>query len=465
MMRPRPQRIALPLVVSGILGVVAALHCGGEAGGSEFDTKGDPCQTVYKGQCGVACVTDLECAPGLYCGLGNKCTADCAGGEICKNVACSPRGRCGADDPTNFGGIDGGGKPEPIDATLMDSVCADTDVTLTKVLPKVLFLLDQSSSMQFNKFPSGGSNNCNPDCRWTVLKDVLIGPNVATGGVIKQLQAEAELGIELYSATDPLLNDGDNSLLAPPTDAVCPRFRGKTFDGVTFALNNAAAIDAVLRPQIVDDDTPTGPALRTVAGLAADGGVSDPKGFAAIVTTAPKVIVLVTDGEPTICGESNPSDPARAAVVLAAQHVFNQKIRTFVIAIGAANPQAQAHFKAVANAGQGKDPTTGDAGAIEPSTSTQLLTAIQQIVLDARTCTFVLNGQVQAGSETQGTVMLNGKVVPFDTAGAPEEGWRLKTPSSLELVGEACKTLKATPNATLSARFPCGTITPIPTTK
>jgi hypothetical protein len=440
-MQSKRSRSAIPLVALGFIGVLAALHCGGEAGSEFGDTRSDPCKTVFKDKCGLPCDNDLACPDGLYC-LDGKCT---------------PHGRCGGDDPSNFG--DGG--RTPIDATL-DNVCADTDVTLTKVLPKVLFLLDQSSSMQFNKFPSGASNNCNPDCRWTVLKDVLIGAAATPGGVVKQLQGEAELGIQLYSATDTDPNDGDNSQLPPPTDAVCPRFNGKAFSGVTFALNNAAAIDALLRPAAVDDDTPTGPAIRSVAGLAADGGVADPKGFAAVATTAPKVIVLVTDGEPALCGESNPSDPGRAAVVLAAQHAFNQKIRTFVIAIGAANPQAQAHFKSVANAGQGQDPTTGDAGAIEPSTPQQLVDALKQIVLDARTCTFTLNGQVQAGSEKLGTVTLNGKPIPFDDPGAPEEGWRLKTPGTLELVGEACKTLKATPNATLSARFPCGTIVPLP---
>lgn len=457
-MHPKRTRIAFPLLALGLIGVLAALHCGGATGESEFGDRADPCQVVFKDKCGSPCASDLECPAGLYCGYGGRCTADCAPGSVCKDVACSPRGRCGTDDPGNFGG-DGG--PKPTDAST-DNVCADTDVVFTKVLPKVLFLLDQSSSMQFNKFPSGDSNNCNPDCRWTVLKDVLIGPAATPGGVVKQLQGEAELGIELYSATDTNPNDGDNSFLPPPTDAVCPRFNGKAFDGVAFALNNAAAIDAKLRPAVVDDDTPTGPAIRAVAGLAADGGVADPKGFAAVATTAPKVIVLVTDGEPALCGENIPSDPGRAAVVLAAQHAFNQKIRTFVIAIGAASPQAQAHFKSVANAGQGMDPTTGDAGAIEPSTPQQLVDALRQIVLDARTCTFTLNGQVQAGSEKLGTVSLNGKTVPFDDPGAPDEGWRLKNPSTLELVGEACKTLKATPNATLSARFPCGAITSIP---
>jgi hypothetical protein len=460
-MHPNRSRIAVATrtacALLGIVGVFAAMHCGSGVTASEFGERADPCQTFFKDQCGGACSSDLECTSGLYCGFGGRCTADCVPGEICQNAACSARGRCGGDPNTAFIG-DGG--PTFIDATT-DTICADTNVTLTKVVPKVLFLLDQSSSMYFNKFPNGASNNCNPDCRWSVLKDVLIGPAATPGGVVKQLQGEAELGVKMYSATDPNPYDGDNSLLPPPTDDVCPRFNGKKFDGLAFALNNAAAIDAMLRPAGVDDDTPTGPAIRTVAGLAADGTVADPKGFAALPGTAPKVIVLVTDGEPMLCGENAPSDPGRAAVVLAAQHAYAQKIRTFVIAIGDTTPQAQAHFKSVANAGQGKDPATGDAVVIQPSTPKQLVDALQQIVLDARTCTFTLNGQVQAGSEKQGTVTLNGKTVPYDDPGLPDEGWHLKTSSTLELVGEACKTLKSTPNATLSASFPCGTILPL----
>jgi hypothetical protein len=69
---------------------------------------------------------------------------------------------------------------------------------------------------------------------------------------------------------------------------------------------------------------------------------------------------------------------------------------------------------------------------------------------------FDLNGQVTAGTESQGTVTLNGAVVPYG------DGWHLVTPSRMELAGAACATLKSTPNATLSARFPCGAITKIP---
>lgn len=450
--------MAFPLVLLGLSGIAFAIHCGDSADNSEFDDVVDPCKTIYEGICGTACTTDNDCPDGLFCGSDMKCTAQCAPNQVCQGAICSPKGRCGVstDPPVPFG--DGGSNDGSSDANV-DAVCADTNVTLTPVIPKVLFLLDQSSSMLYYQFPGANPSpdGCASGCRWTVLKDAMIGPDGGTGGVVKTLQAQAELGVQLFSATDSNPNDGDNSHLTGPTDMVCPHFNGKKFVPTVFALNNFAAIDALLRPAGVDDDTPTGPAILTVSGLGADGGIDDDAGFAAINTTAPKVIVLVTDGEPGLCGDNNTSDPAKAAVVLAVQQAFKQKIQTYVIAIGDnSSAAATAHFKAVANAGQGMDPTTGDAGAILPSNPAQLVSALQNIVLNARTCSFTLSGMVQAGSESLGTVTLNGAKIPYNTA----DGWVLKDPSTLVLQGASCNTLKTTPAATLSATFPCGAVTP-----
>lgn len=451
-MRSKPgARVRAALIAVAAAGLVAAVHCGGTGTSSVF--AGGPCDTVFKGQCGLPCSTDDQCGTGLHCASG-ACNALCAPGETCENgVVCSSRGRCSAEGPAFDPDASVG------DANVGDGSCADTAVTLTKVLPKVLFLLDQSSSMFLYSFPNGDSNNCASGCRWTVLKDVLIGPSATPGGLVKQLEAEAELGVELYSATDTDPNDGDNSFLVGGTDAVCPRFNGKAFDGLTLAQNNYAAIDTLLRPASVDDDTPTGPALRKVVGLLDDGGVDGTSGLAALPGTAPKVVVLVTDGEPGMCGDNFSSPQGRSAVVEAAQAAFKQKVKTFVIAIGDTTVQAADHFKAVANAGQGQDPTTGDAGAIQPSTPTELVDALKKIVQDARTCSFVLNGSVPAGQESRGTVILNGQ--PVNYAGAQgADGWRLSSPNTLELVGVACGMLKTAPDASLSASFPCGVVIP-----
>ncbi len=50
-------------------------------------------------------------------------------------------------------------------------------------------------------------------------------------------------------------------------------------------------------------------------------------------------------------------------------------------------------------------------------------------LVDCDTGTFTLNGQVQAGSSSLGTVTLHGATVPFDAPGAPDEGWHLKNPT------------------------------------
>lgn len=442
----RARRMAWML---GPLAVAAAIHCGSTDDGSTFAS---PCDGPYKGECGKACTTDDTCASGLYCGADKKCTADCAPKIACAGgQQCDVHGRCGG--PGSIGSLPDGGLE---DGGSSDAVCADIDVQLTKTLPKVLFLLDQSSSMFYFKLPSGDSNGCNPDCRWSVLKDVLIGPANNPGGLLKQLEGQAEMAVQLYSATDPNPNDGDNSLLTGPVDNVCPRFNGKAFKGLTFSTAPFAAVNALLRPATVDDDTPTGPAIRTVVGIGADGGVVGNLGFASTPGTEPKVLVLVTDGEPGLCGENGGSQAGRDAVVSAVQQSFAKDIRTFVIAIGDVTPDVVQHFDEVANAGQGLDPVTGDAGAIRPNTTQALVDALQKVVLDARTCMFDLNGQVTAGTESQGTVTLNGAVVPYG------DGWHLVTPSRLELVGAACTTLKSTPNAQLSARFPCDAITGIP---
>lgn len=447
--------------VSGCLALLAfGIHCG-SSDSSLFGGAGG-CPPALADKCGSQCTLDSDCAEGVHCGLDNVCVAQCAPGSTCENgLACSPRGRCGSDPGSGLSNatVDGGGSDGNT-----DSVCAATDVQLTKVLPKVLFLLDQSSSMWKYKFPGNALSDvagveCANGCRWTVLKDVLIGPNPTTGGLLKELQGEAELGIQMYSATDPTLGDGDDSYLpaSPAPAATCPRFNGKAFTGTTFALNNADAMDGLLRPATVDDDTPTGPAITKVVGLGADGGVADPNGLAADTSPAPKVIVLVTDGEPGLCGANNTSETAKAGVVAAVQLAHTHGIKTFVIAIG----DPSAHFKAVANAGQGKDPTTGDSNAITPTSTNDLKTALTNVVLGARTCKFQLNGEVQPGMEKQGTVTLNGGVVPFDDPGAPDEGWRLVGKSEIELVGAACNTVKTTPDAKLSASFPCGTILPL----
>ena len=461
-----------------LVGVVAAsIHCGSDSG-STFNngTNTAACTTAYAGKCGTACTGDTSCATGLYCNSSKICTADCAPSVACADVtlSCASNGVClSPGSGCGFGGCDGGDVPDGGGTLLPDGgFCADIDITLAKTEPYVLFVLDQSSSMFIYKFPgdsvdSNTSNNCaNKSCRWETLKTALLGADDNAPSLIKSLQGNAKLAVSLYSGTDSDPNDGDNTHFptSQTTDLVCPRFNGRSFanafpGGLTFSDSSFQAISNSLRPAGVDDDTPTGYAIQTLVGLDNSGAVvAGSKGFASFdAGTAPKVIVLVTDGEAGNCVSATYSDNATsdtqqtqgAAKTLAVvQAAYKQKISTYVIDIGAAGLASS--FKNIANAGQGMDPDNGTATAIAPTNASALTSAISSVVTSSRSCTFQINGTIVAGQEGSGTVLVNGAAVPFGT------GWTDPTPSSITLLGDFCNTVKTDPNATLKATFPCG---------
>ncbi|HYJ10019.1 MAG TPA: hypothetical protein VEX18_13445, partial [Polyangiaceae bacterium] len=86
----------------------------------------------------------------------------------------------------------------------------------------------------------------------------------------------------------------------------------------------------------------------------------------------------------------------------------------------------------------------------------QLATAFATIVDGVRSCAFALDGTVKDGGEAEGTVMLNGAPLALNDP----NGWRLSGPSTIELTGSACETVKNTENVTLNASFPCGIVVP-----
>lgn len=456
----RPSAVRGLAALASVTGAFVLAHCGAQEPTSTFAEQGYACASdALAGKCGQACVNDATCPEGTFCGSAGGCFAQCLPGDTCAGgLTCSPRGRCGGDPLPPSPPFPLGDASVVSDAIASDA-CVDVDVTLAKVRPTVLLALDQSSSMFWFKFPSGASNNCNPDCRWTVLKDVLIGPAATPGGLLKQIEGDVDLGMQLYSATDPNPNDGDNSLLTTPTDPVCPRFNGRAFAGLAFAPNNFASIDAMLRPAEPDDDTPTGEAIDALVGVDTAGTVVDTKGFASAQTQGPKTMILVTDGEPALCAslQSTGTTPARARVEDAVARAHAKQIRTFVVAIGdVTDPGTVDHFNRVARRGQGQDPVTGTAEAVRPTDTTALVTALREIILGQRTCVFKLDGTVQPGTETKGSVVLNGQALGYNDP----NGWKLNSPTELELVGAACNVVKTEPDAQLSMRFPCGAFVP-----
>jgi hypothetical protein len=429
----RAGALAWTVGVVTALGLAMQLHCGG-SGGSQFES---PCDTVYSGQCGKACTVDRDCASRMYCGQG-ACKADCVqGGAACaEGLTCTANGAClamgtGFDDDGGLMSTDARGR----DGANGGDSCVDVVLKLAKVTPTVLLLIDQSSSMN-DAFPA----DKNAGSKWNVLRNALLDPKT---GIIEVLQNDVDFGLALYS--------GDNS--------GCP-----LLTTVNYAIGNYAAIDAIYATAKPIDNTPTGESILSVIGYKGfsidarghiTGGSLGSGGLGMLSTAGPKVIILATDGDPDTCAapNSNGTDPPKEVSVEATQIAFKNGIKTYVIAVG--DEVSVTHQQEVANAGVGLAPTASPgAPYYVTSNGGDLIAAINKIVYGVRSCRFTLNGTVTAGSESLGTVLLNGKALRY----MDPNGWHLNGASELEVVGTACDTIK-TSDATLSVSFPCDAAT------
>ncbi len=415
-----------------------------------------PCEAELSGKCGDPCEVGKKdaCASGLFCESG-ECTAECvAGDDRCDSgEICSSSGRCteqGGGVSINLGGAGGGGGGG-------NQECIDVEVNFEPQIPTVVLLIDWSGSMTAG---SGFGENIpdtyvpwdcnNEDWRWNVVRNVLFHPE---NGIVKPLESDVRFGMTLYTSHlgtwDPEAEMHDDSKTCPELTTVPIAFD-----------NHQAMLDAFPCDEI-KSDTPTGESL---AAVATDLAAYDAEG--------PKVIILATDGEPDTCACPNFSgnvpnnrppecdsgqdgtDDAQAArdlVVTAAATALESEIQTHIINVSnPGNAGLQAHLEDVAQAGGGAVYPGFDPAGLED--------AFAAIINGVRSCTFELDGKIAAGKESQGKVVLDGEALALDD----EDGWRVNSSTEIELLGEACETIKGGEHD-LDISFPCGTF--IPTTK
>ncbi|HVJ94040.1 MAG TPA: hypothetical protein VM580_29825, partial [Labilithrix sp.] len=145
---------------------------------------------------------------------------------------------------------------------------------------------------------------------------------------------------------------------------------------------------------------------------------------------------------------------AQDIAVKATQDAYAAGIRTYVIAVG--DELLASNQQEIANAGLGHDPNGGSlAPFYRPTDASELSTQLKEIVDGVRSCSFTLNGSVASGKESQGKVSLNGAPLGY----GDDNGWKLNSPTELEILGTSCKTIKESPNAQIAASFPCGAVT------
>jgi hypothetical protein len=384
--------------------LAAATSCGG-AGESLVS----PCESELT--CGQPCSVGAPCGAGQYCSSDSTCVADCVPNDkrCGDGKSCNGSGKC----VTGMGPLVMGGSTGDPGGGGTGGVCADVNINLDKQIPTVLLLVDQSGSMN----AAFGASD-----RWQVLRTSLMDP---AAGVVNTLQAQVRFGLALYSGT--------------PGQA-CP-----IITPVAPAMNNYPPIDAAypVPTESILNNTPTGESID--AALAILQNVQE---------LGQKVIVLATDGDPDSCAEpdSNGTNPPREMSIEAAQRAFQAGVFTFVISVAA--DADQAHLAELANVGQGYPRNDPMMRSYLANDQAQLAAAFATIVEGVRSCAFAINGTVKAGGEADGVVLLNGTPLVLNDP----NGWRLSSPSTIELQGTACETVKNADNVSLNATFPCGTV-------
>jgi hypothetical protein len=406
---------------------------------------------------GKACTAEGDCAKGLACSDRGRCALPCDPGAAAacpKNETCGDDGTCptgpgdvmiglGGAANEGAGGEDAGGAPG----------CIDVQVDFTPQIPTVLLLIDRSGSMKAENFGDAvqaavddgtytlGDCPMNNDWRWNVVRDVLMSP---TKGIVKPLEEQVRFGLSLYSS-----NNGRVKIGAPEEideSKKCPELIE-----VPIALRNHQAMLDQFKCNDIDHDTPTGESLLAAAAT-----------LKAVTEPGPKVIVLATDGEPDSCEcpnfgmgmpkkcrEPGVPDMIKAQVVATAKDIHAEDITIHVINVSTPSEASlQQHLTDVADAGGGKVYPGFSPGALS--------TAFDDIIDGVRSCVIDLSGEIAKGKESTGVITLDGDTLGLDDP----DGWKVNSPSQIELLGAACDTIKSGEHD-LSINFPCESFEPV----
>lgn len=204
---------------------------------------------------------------------------------------------------------------------------------------------------------------------------------------------------------------------------------------VPMALRNRAEIDRAYREAAPLGETPTGDALDVLL----DETALDP-------SSAPRVFVLATDGEPDRCGAPNGHDEiSRRRSVEAVERAHREGIRTFVVGVGRGTVSTR-HLEDLARAGSGGR----SARYFEAGTVAELAEAMRTIVRGEISCVLEIEGRVDPAMACDGDVRLNGRALRCG-----DDGWRPRDATHIELLGRSCDALVENERTEVEAIFPC----------
>lgn len=311
------------------------------------------------------------------------------------------------------------------DAGLSDDSCAQGQIDVPRVAPKVVLVLDGSCSMSTDYPSSGGqsASRCvsSEGSRWGALRRALLDPNA---GVVTRLAGVVEFGLVVFG-----------------TQPSCPL----TADPITPAINNLAAIEGSIGQAPPGMFTPTGAALDYVYNNLIEPVTPD-------TDMGPQIVVLATDGEPNSCDDPETN---YGPSVQASQLGMQLGVTTYVISLANAQGEFHDHLQELANLGAGMN-AGGTAKLYEPSTPEELAADLELLIGGAVGCDIALNGDVDPNAACQGQVTLNGQPIACEDP----NGWTLIDSRHIRLQGAACDQLMRDMTVALAASFPCTVFDP-----
>jgi hypothetical protein len=322
-------------------------------------------------------------------------------------------GGSGAGGSVSVGGIGG------LDAGERDAgVCASADVQVTRVVPTVWLVVEAST---FWSFTVEGRT------AWETSREALLGPQ----GAVTLLQSELAFGAITHSWAGNFNPNCPVFVISEP------------------ALNNLAGITRALPSQFPGDHSwaLTASAMEYVLQKIPKVDAGDP-------TAGEQIVVLVKSGLPAEIGCTGTTNEHTARKLEMARQLVAAGAKIFVMSMKdfGQSQNINPTDEEVARIGNTGYPI------FTPQDQAQIPLVLGQFLREQVSCEVVLNGTVTTGSECQGSVKVDGVLVPCNDP----NGWRLKNDRTVELVGAACTDLRAKPQANVRADFPCKIFRPVP---
>jgi hypothetical protein len=299
--------------------------------------------------------------------------------------------------------------------------CVAAHVNASRVIPRVILVLDGSCSMSTN-YPANGatsSSQCvdNSAGRWAALRNALIDPQ---HGVVTKLQSLVAFGLVVF---------GTQPMCPIPIPPVKP------------ALSNLASIEAQLPAIPPGQFTPTGEALNWVYDNLIEA--EDPD--------RPQIVVLATDGEPNTCGvrdgdRDQPGMTNYQPSIDAVTKGTSKHVTTYVISLADSTGSFHDHLRLLANLGT----PAGNGALYEPASPEQLAANLEGLLGIAVGCDIALPYAVDSQNACKARVTLGDTALTCDD----HDGFVLLDSTHVRLLGNACTRFTAG-KIKVDAFFPC----------